>query len=592
MMGDSMAGGGRAGARALYFFFLLAMLVKPSKMALFHPYQKHDMTVRSASQWQGLKDRVDGIAEVMQWRSARSWHSGPSATSGRAAICCSGRVLELRGGSAVEGPGLVGEEVEMEDVMEDEGEVAEGRLAAVLQGGERNLEGLGLGADTNLEENATAGEGSGEEDDDDPWDTNKPHDPFEWRDGVMSSEGEFEREIQQHFADPNACAEPDYEYMRMVGEDTPEEKALGMVSEVKRRQQEGEGWATPVDPPRDGGLEGQLLVPDDIENVPAAVKAAAWVEDGEDPVGIFVRKGIHRWDAEIAVYQRWDLDMPPGVEFLQGIMQNTSNHYVYQSQLEMFNSTRKRPRVELSGDSGALLWGRWVLERWSEGSFSHVQLLSDSMLADQGARVHDISAATFEAVSANVSFNQCGIRCVKGVCLRAAEASNVKVIECAVGGLGQDEDSLCGSCVTVWDQSRAAVGRSVMADGTVGSAGLRVCGEGEVAVRSCRFERLFTAVCLHNKGMLSVVDCTFSNQTHSALFAGGEQENGTVLAMQGCTIDSMMWADNGRPGKFREENTTMLGGKSNSEIELQRLIEENELMERQVSEFDAPISCI
>jgi len=64
-----------------------------------------------------------------------------------------------------------------------------------------------------------------------------------------------------------------------------------------------------------------------------------------------------------------------------------------------------------------------------------------------------------------------------------------------------------------------------------------------------------------------------------------------VLAMQGCTIDSMMWADDGRPGKFREENTTMLGGKSNSEIELQRMIEENEQMERQVSNFRPSMSC-
>jgi hypothetical protein len=568
------------------------MLIQPCKMALFQPPEKHDITVRGVSRWDGVKGKAEGIAAGMREGSAGSWSGGPSAAPGRSAMCCGGRILKLRGGSGGEGPEQAVEEVKMDDVMvDDEGE-DELRLAALRQGGDKDVVGLGLGADEEFGAEIPGAKGGMEEDDDgdgeDPWDTNKPHDPLEWRDGVMSSDGEFEKELVQHLANEEAKteAEPDCEYMRMVGEDTPLEKAVGMVSELRRRGQEGGGWATPIASPRDGGLEGQLLVPDDVENLPAAVKAAAFVDDGDDPVGIFVRKGIHRWDAEISVYQRFDLDMPPGVEFLQGVMQNTSNHYVYQSRLEMFNSTRKRARVVLSGDSGALLWGRWVFERWSDGSFSNVQLLSDSMLAGQGARVHDISAATFEAVSANVSFSQCGIKCVKGVCLRVAETSNARVIECAVGGLGPDEDSLCGSCVTVWDQSRAAIGRSVLADGAMGSAGLRLCGEAEVAARSCGFERLFTAVCLHNKGMLSVVDCTFINQTHSALFAGGEQENGTVLAMQGCTIDSMMWADDGRPGKFREENTTMLGGKSNSEIELQRMIEENEQMERQVSKFD------
>jgi hypothetical protein len=60
-----------------------------------------------------------------------------------------------------------------------------------------------------------------------------------------------------------------------------------------------------------GAQEAYIIVPDDVETVPVAVKSAAYVQGGEDPVGVFVRKGLHRWDGDIFLHEKWILDIPP-----------------------------------------------------------------------------------------------------------------------------------------------------------------------------------------------------------------------------------------------------------------------------------------
>lgn len=595
---DLMEGGGRGPRWSI--LAVVALLVLPGRLAVQHPLVGMRCMEPGTRQME-VADSIGRSSASHFVGGSRLLLAGVRIQAGFSSCL----ILSMRGGAGVEGPAKEEEAAGMDDdeVMRD-GDGDQEEQEEEAGAAEREL--------AAFDDDDDGRPGHGGEDDDS--DSNKRKDPTEWRDGFESGEDEFEEQLLNYESE----TDPDLEYMRQVGEDTPRERALEMVGELRRRGQEAgtpgkmaidagdsgqqgpipvatqPGTPAPSASSRvvkpvgadagDNGLEGQLLVPDDVENVPTAVKAAAWVEEGEDPVGIFVRKGIHRWDAEIALYPRYDLDMPPGVEFIEGMVQNTSKHYVYQTQMETLNSTRKRGRLELSGDPGALMWGRWLLEVGSEGHFKNVQLLSDPVLAGE-SQVPDITAATFEAVSSNVSFSQCGLRCVKGVCLRVAEESNVRVIECAMGGLGQDERSKCASCVTVWDQSQVAVGRSIMSDGMMGSAGVRVCGEAEVAVRGSRFERLFTAVCLHHRGSLSIIDSVFHNQTHSALFAGGEHDNGTRLTLQGCTIDSTVWADDGRPGKVIESKNVLMGGQSSDEMEFKRLKEETEEMERRVGAY-------
>lgn len=58
-------------------------------------------------------------------------------------------------------------------------------------------------------------------------------------------------------------------------------------------------------------MVADLIVPDDVETVPTAVKAAVHIEDGEEPVKIYVRKGLYKWEGDIFLFVKYMQDIQP-----------------------------------------------------------------------------------------------------------------------------------------------------------------------------------------------------------------------------------------------------------------------------------------
>lgn len=120
----------------------------------------------------------------------------------------------------------------------------------------------------------------------------------------------------------------------------------------------------------------QLVVPDMIASIPAAVRAAELAHrDTQQVPLVFVRSGEYRWREGIVLVEKYELDIPPFCDMQHTIfINNSTEHWKYEAPFPVVNATRKTVRLRLSGDTGSLLWGAWHFAKGSSAELSQVQL--------------------------------------------------------------------------------------------------------------------------------------------------------------------------------------------------------------------------
>ena len=128
----------------------------------------------------------------------------------------------------------------------------------------------------------------------------------------------------------------------------------------------------------DDDARAQLVVPDMLESLPAAVRAAELAQrDAQQVPLLFVRGGEYRWRETIVLIEKHELDVPPFSVLAPHLINNSSTHWKYESPVPAaltLNTSVVRVRLRLTGDTGALLWGSWHLGRGSSASLSMVQV--------------------------------------------------------------------------------------------------------------------------------------------------------------------------------------------------------------------------
>lgn len=197
----------------------------------------------------------------------------------------------------------------------------------------------------------------------------------------------------------------------------------------------------------------QLVVPDMIESIPAAVRGAELSHRDTNQVPlVFVKKGEYRWRETIVLIQKYEVDVPPFSELQPGLINNSTTHWKYESPIPALNSTLKRVRLRMTGEIGALLWGRWYLDVGVTAGISMLQLLTDD--------VDDDALATLAVMSAQVTLEACGILSVGGTCACVGETGALTIHDCQLGGLGSRESERSWVGVSVWDTATAFISAS------------------------------------------------------------------------------------------------------------------------------------
>lgn len=120
----------------------------------------------------------------------------------------------------------------------------------------------------------------------------------------------------------------------------------------------------------------QLVVPDMIASIPAAVRAAELAHrDTKQVPLVFVRSGEYRWHEGIVLVEKYELDIPPFCDMQHTIfINNSTEHWKYEAPFPVVNATHQTVRLRLSGDTGSLLWGAWHFDKGSSAQLSQVQL--------------------------------------------------------------------------------------------------------------------------------------------------------------------------------------------------------------------------
>jgi len=111
---------------------------------------------------------------------------------------------------------------------------------------------------------------------------------------------------------------------------------------MSQSQAHPDGIYARLGPDSEGGA--QLIVPDMVETIPAAVRAAELTHrDTQQAPLMFVRGGEYRWHDTIVIVQKHELDVPPHSEIQPTLINNSSSHWKYDSVIPLVNSTVKPP---------------------------------------------------------------------------------------------------------------------------------------------------------------------------------------------------------------------------------------------------------
>ena len=271
--------------------------------------------------------------------------------------------------------------------------------------------------------------------------------------------------------------------------------------------------------------QAQLVVPDMISSIPAAVRAAELAHrDTQQVPLVFVRSGEYRWREGIVLVEKYELDVPPFCELQNGIfINNSTTHWKYESPVPTANSTLKTVRLRLSGDTGSLLWGFWHFDKGASAELSQVQLLTDSGDAT--------GPATVSVMSAAVTFEACAIRSVGGACLRVGEESHVAVRDCELGGLGMRDAERAFVGASVWDSSNCTISRSSLTQGLAHCAALRACNDCHLSLVDSTVDNFGFALSISHSSHVLLEANTFTNLTHGCVSA---VDLGTCVCMCVC----------------------------------------------------------
>jgi hypothetical protein len=220
-----------------------------------------------------------------------------------------------------------------------------------------------------------------------------------------------------------------------------------------------------------------LIVPDMLESIPAAVRAAELTQRDKQHVPlVFVRSGEYRWSSTIVLVQKHELDVPPFAEVQPGMINNSSTHWKFESPVPTENSTLKSVRLRLTGETGALLWGSWHLDKGSSAAIAMLQLLTDAGDLAQ--------PPTLCITNGLLLIESCGIRSVGGMCLQVGEASEVEVRDCQLGGLGMLDSERAWVGASVWDSSNLSISSSSFTQGLQHCPALRACDQVHAQTRN------------------------------------------------------------------------------------------------------------
>mmetsp|Transcript_5782 Transcript_5782/g.9173 ORF Transcript_5782/g.9173 Transcript_5782/m.9173 type:complete len:485 (-) Transcript_5782:1657-3111(-) len=254
----------------------------------------------------------------------------------------------------------------------------------------------------------------------------------------------------------------------------------------------------------------RLVVPDMLDSIEAAVEAVEFAHNpGEPDLEVFVRAGEYKWEDQLLLAQRFESHVPPFSEEIHGVWFNNTDHLRLDTpmdpQLEDLISTTKQSVLHLSGETGSLLWGQWIAEAGSRGSFRRVQLLSDAQ--------QQYAEATVEVVSASFLFESCGIRCMTGVCARLAEAAQANFKDCGIGGLGVDNPQACECGLTLHDDAIAEVESCLFTDGAEDANAIRLISNASASVKGSTVANFEHGIALFEQCSAVVSDCVFKNCT-------------------------------------------------------------------------------
>jgi len=334
---------------------------------------------------------------------------------------------------------------------------------------------------------------------------------------------------------------------------------------MSQSQAHPDGIYARLGPDSEGGA--QLIVPDMVETIPAAVRAAELTHrDTQQAPLMFVRGGEYRWHDTIVIVQKHELDVPPHSEIQPTLINNSSSHWKYDSVIPLVNSTVKPACLRMTGETGALLWGRWHLDQGTSARFSLLQLLTDS---------RDVaSPATVTVVSATVLLEACGIRSVGGACIRVCEAAQILVCDCQIGGLGSLNSERSWVGASVWDSSNCSIVGSSFTQGHAHSAALRACDNCTLSVADSSLSDFGFGLSMSHSSRVVLESSSFANLTYgciSCVDAATAPRLEPTLCLRNNTLACRVWASHQMPLVKQDAGNTLLGNQVSLQEELTEL---------------------
>ncbi|KAJ1496302.1 hypothetical protein T484DRAFT_2016317, partial [Baffinella frigidus] len=247
-----------------------------------------------------------------------------------------------------------------------------------------------------------------------------------------------------------------------------------------------------------------LVVPSwRFENVKDAVEIA---RNGQR---VYAKAGDHHWDAKITIHG---------------------------------SSDRKPARgLTVEGESGARLWGRWSVSRFSQGTIRGVMC------------AYETEGVAWPCVINRGDpwlFDHCQIRSAGTYAVMCAKTSSTTLRRCGLGGMGSGSRRAINA-VIIMDSSWCLLQCCQIEDTENTHPGVRLMENAGGRLENCTLQRNGYGVAVDNNAQVDIIGCTMRDHDHAALFAGWEAAN-AAMDIRRCTAYGRVWHTNDRPGTLSE----------------------------------------